>query len=48
MKTRDFEAIGKWIAVTACIVVAGVLVFHGKGKEASGFVWGAIALVCLV
>lgn len=44
MKT-DYNAIGKWLAVVACIVMGGVLVLNNKADQASGFALGAVLLV---
>lgn len=43
----NIEAIGKWLAVTACIVMGGLCILSGKPDYASGFATGAVALVVL-
>lgn len=41
----NLESLGKWIAVTACIVMGGVCMITNHPKDASGFVLGAVVLV---
>lgn len=44
MNRIDFDSLGKWLAITACIVMAGILELHGKHEATGGFVTAAIVI----